>query len=465
MIEKVILANLTLSEEFARKTIPFLKSEYFHDQVDKTLFNLIDDYSKKYNKFPSKEALGIELTHRDNLSEDNFKKCTDFVESMELDDTDFDWLVDVTEKFCQDKAIYNAIMKSIQVLDDKTGKLLKGSIPSLLSDALAVNFDTNIGHDFIADASQRFDFYHTREAKIPFDLDLMNRITKSGVSRKTLNIILAGTGVGKSLFMCHMAANNLTEGQNVLYITLEMAEERIAERIDANLLDVPLDELMLLTKESYQSKIDRIKTKTNGRLIIKEYPTSQASANNFRHLIQELKIKKNFTPDIVYIDYINICASARIKHGANVNSYTYIKAVAEELRGLAVENDVPIFSATQTNRSGFTSSDVGLEDTAESFGLPATADFMFAVIRTEELDALNQVLVKQLKNRYADLGSNRRFVIGIDRSKMRLYDCEQDAQDDLLDGPVMDKTDFGKKDFDRTSNQKKYVKTVFEDFK
>jgi archaellum biogenesis ATPase FlaH len=350
-------------------------------------------------------------------------------------------------------------------LDDKTGKLSKGSIPSLLADALSVNFDTNIGHDFIADADQRFDFYHTREAKIPFDLDMMNRITKSGVSRKTLNVILAGTGVGKSLFMCHMAANNLTEGQNVLYITLEMAEERIAERIDANLLDVPLDELTLLTKQSYQSKIDRIKTKTKGRLIIKEYPTSQASANNFRHLIQELKIKKNFIPDIIYVDYLNICASARIKHGANVNSYTYIKAIAEELRGLAVENDVPIFSATQTNRSGFTSSDVGLEDTAESFGLPATADFMFAVIRTEELDALNQVLVKQLKNRYSDLGSNRRFVIGIDRGKMRLYDCEQNAQDDLLDGPVMDKTDFGKKDFDRSNSQKKYTKTVFEDFK
>jgi hypothetical protein len=465
MIEKVILANLTLSEEYARKTIPFLKSEYFHDQVDKTLFNLIDEYSKKYNKFPSKEALTIELSHRDNLGEDNFKKCADSIESMELDDTDFDWLVDQTEKFCQDKAIYNAIMKSIQVLDDKTGKLSKGSIPSLLADALSVNFDTNIGHDFIADAGQRFDFYHTREAKIPFDLDMMNRITKSGVSRKTLNVILAGTGVGKSLFMCHMAANNLTEGQNVLYITLEMAEERIAERIDANLLDVPLDELTLLTKQSYQSKIDRIKTKTKGRLIIKEYPTSQASANNFRHLIQELKIKKNFIPDIIYVDYLNICASARIKHGANVNSYTYIKAIAEELRGLAVENDVPIFSATQTNRSGFTSSDVGLEDTAESFGLPATADFMFAVIRTEELDALNQVLVKQLKNRYSDLGSNRRFVIGIDRGKMRLYDCEQNAQDDLLDGPVMDKTDFGKKDFDRSNSQKKYTKTVFEDFK
>ena len=462
MIEKVILANLALNEEFARKVVPFLKPEYFHDSVDRAVFDVIDSYSKKYNKFPSKEALGIELSRRDNLSEDTFKSCTEFVEGMELDDTDFDWLVDQSEKFCQDKAIYNAIMKSIQVLDDKTGKLSKGSIPALLSDALAVSFDTHIGHDFIGDASARYDFYHTKEVKIPFDLDLFNRITKGGLSRKTLNVILAGTGVGKSLCMCHMAANNLTDGKNVLYITLEMAEERIAERIDANLLDTPLDELELLPKESYEAKMERLRTKCKGRLIIKEYPTSQASSSNFRHLIQELKIKKNFVPDIIYIDYLNICASARIKHGANVNSYTYIKAIAEELRGLAVENDVPIVSATQTTRSGYTSSDVGLEDTSESFGLPATADFMFAVIRTEELDELNQVLVKQLKNRYSDVGANRRFVIGIDRSKMRLYDCEQSAQDDILDGPVMDKTEFGKRLAD--TGGKKFDKSMFEDF-
>lgn len=463
MIEKVILANLALNEEFARKVVPFLKPEYFHDSVDRAVFDVIDSYSKKYNKFPSKEALGIELSRRDNLSEDTFKSCTEFVEGMELDDTDFDWLVDQSEKFCQDKAIYNAIMKSIQVLDDKTGKLSKGSIPALLSDALAVSFDTHIGHDFIGDASARYDFYHTKEVKIPFDLDLFNRITKGGLSRKTLNVILAGTGVGKSLCMCHMAANNLTDGKNVLYITLEMAEERIAERIDANLLDTPLDELELLPKESYEAKMERLRTKCKGRLIIKEYPTSQASSSNFRHLIQELKIKKNFVPDIIYIDYLNICASARIKHGANVNSYTYIKAIAEELRGLAVENDVPIVSATQTTRSGYTSSDVGLEDTSESFGLPATADFMFAVIRTEELDELNQVLVKQLKNRYSDVGANRRFVIGIDRSKMRLYDCEQSAQDDILDGPVMDKTEFGKRLAD--TGGKKFDKSMFEDFR
>ena len=463
MIEKVILANLALNEEFARKVVPFLKHEYFHDSVDRAVFDVIDSYSKKYNKFPSKEALAIELSRRDNLSEDAFKACTEFVEGMELDDTDFDWLVDQSEKFCQDKAIYNAIMKSIQVIDDKTGKLSKGSIPALLSDALSVSFDTHIGHDFIGDASARYDFYHTKEVKIPFDLDLFNRITKGGLSRKTLNVILAGTGVGKSLCMCHMAANNLTDGKNVLYITLEMAEERIAERIDANLLDTPLDELELLPRDTYDSKMERLRTKCKGRLIIKEYPTSQASSSNFRHLIQELKIKKNFVPDIIYIDYLNICASARIKHGANVNSYTYIKAIAEELRGLAVENDVPIVSATQTTRSGYTSSDVGLEDTSESFGLPATADFMFAVIRTEELDELNQVLVKQLKNRYSDVGANRRFVIGIDRSKMRLYDCEQSAQDDILDGPVMDKTEFGKRLAD--TGGKRFDKSMFEDFR
>ena len=463
MIEKVILANLALNEEFARKVIPFLKTEYFHDQVDRTIFELIDSYSKKYNKFPSKEALSVELSNHDRLNEQTFKSCSEAVESMAVDDTDFDWLVDQSEKFCQDKAIYNAIMKSIQVLDDKTGKLSKGSIPSLLTDALAVSFDTHIGHDFLADSMSRYDFYHTKEIKVPFDLDLMNRITKGGLSKKTLNVILAGTGVGKSLFMCHMAANNLTDGKNVLYITLEMAEERIAERIDANLLDTPLDQLEDLPRESYEAKIERLKTKCKGRLIVKEYPTSQASSSNFRHLIEELKIKKNFVPDIIYIDYLNICASARIKYGANVNSYTYIKAIAEELRGLAVENDVPIVSATQTTRTGYTSSDVGLEDTSESFGLPATADFMFAVIRTEELDGLNQVLVKQLKNRYSDVGSNRRFVIGIDRRKMRLYDCEQDAQDDLLDGPVMDKTEFGQR-LDKAAGSK-FNKSMFEDFK
>lgn len=464
MLEKVILANLALNEEFARKVIPFIKSEYFHDRVDKTVFDLIDSYSKKYNKFPNKAALAVELSSKDNLGEETFKQCTEFVEKMELDNADFDWLVDQTEKFCQDKAIYNAIMSSISILDDKSGKLAKGSIPKLLSDALAVNFDTSIGHDFLLDSESRFEFYRRHEEKIPFDLALLNKITKGGLSRKTLNIVLAGTGVGKSMFMCHSAANNLTDGLNVLYITLEMAEERIAERIDANLLDIPLDELALIPKASYDTKVERLKSKTKGRLIIKEYPTACASSSNFRHLIEELKIKKNFVPDIIYIDYLNICASARIKHGANVNSYTYIKAIAEELRGLAVEFDVPIVSATQTTRSGYTSSDLGLEDTSESFGLPATADFMFAIISTEEFESLNQVLVKQLKNRYSDVGSNRRFMLGVDRRKMRFYDVDQDAQENLLDGPVMDNTEFGKQEKNRTGTSK-FNKNMFEAFK
>jgi hypothetical protein len=463
MIEKVILANLAMNEEFARKVIPFVKPEYFHDRVDKTVFDLIDSYSKKYNKFPNKAALSVELSARDNLGEETFKQCSEFVDKMQLDDSDFDWLVDQTEKFCQDKAIYNAIMTSIHILDDKTGKLAKGSIPKLLSDALAVNFDTSIGHDFLMDADARFEFYRRHEEKIPFDLDMLNRITKGGLSRKTLNIVLAGTGVGKSMFMCHAAANNLNMGMNVLYITLEMAEERIAERIDANLLDIPLDELAIVPKESYEAKVSRLKTKTKGRLIIKEYPTASASSSNFRHLIEELKIKKNFVPDIIYIDYLNICASARIKHGANVNSYTYIKAIAEELRGLAVEFDVPLVSATQTTRGGYTSSDLGLEDTSESFGLPATADFMFAIISTEEFESLGQVLVKQLKNRYSDVGSNRRFMLGVDRRKMRFYDVEQDAQENLLDGPVMDNTKFGQEDKNRSAG--KFDKKMFEAFK
>lgn len=463
ILEKVILTNLALNEEFARKVIPFIKSEYFHDRVDKTIFELIDTYSKKYNKFPSREALAVELSTRQNLGEENFKQCTEFVEKMELDDSDFQWLVDQTEKFCQDKAIYNAIMTSIHILDDKTGKLAKGSIPKLLSDALAVNFDTSIGHDFLLDSESRFEFYRRKEEKIPFDLALFNTITKGGLSRKTLNIVLAGTGVGKSMFMCHAAAHNLSEGRSVLYITLEMAEERIAERIDANLLDISLDEIEMIPKESYEAKIERLKSKTKGRLIIKEYPTACASSSNFRHLIEELKIKKNFIPDVIYIDYLNICASARIKHGANVNSYTYIKAIAEELRGLAVEFDVPVVSATQTTRGGYTSSDLGLEDTSESFGLPATADFMFAIISTEEFESLNQVLVKQLKNRYSDVGSNRRFMLGVDRRKMRFYDVEQDAQENLLDGPVMDNTKFGQEDKNRTGG--KFDKKMFMEFK
>jgi replicative DNA helicase len=474
-IEQIVLSNLLFNEEYSRKVIPFLKDEYFTDYIDKTIFNLIDEYVKTYNSFPSKEALAIELSNKDNLNEDSFKKCKEFLVELNQDpNTKNDWLLDQTEKFCQDKAIYNAIMSSIQILDDKTGKTTKGGIPQILTDALAISFDTHIGHDFLEDAESRYEFYHAKEVKLPFDLEYFNKITRGGLPKKTLNIALAGTGVGKSLFMCHCAAANLTEGRNVLYITLEMAEERIAERIDANLLDIPVDELKTIPKEMYTNKLARVNKKTNGKLIIKEYPTACAGSANFRHLLNELKIKKNFKPDIIYIDYLNICTSSRIRHGANVNSYTLIKAIAEELRGLAVEFDVPIVSATQTTRSGYSSSDVGLEDTSESFGLPATADFMFALIATEELTELGQIMVKQLKNRYNDPGTNRRFVLGVDRSKMRLYDVEQSAQDDILDGPnnskkndksVFDKGKFMSEDMERNMPRKKFDKGKFEGFK
>jgi len=465
-LENVIFSNILHNQDYGRKTIPFLKAEYFHDASDKAVFEIIDDYVKKYNSFPSKEALLIDLSNRGSMSDDLYKKARSTVEDLHHDEkTEINWLIDQTEKFCQEKAVYNAIMNSIQILDDKTGKQSKGAIPQILSDALAVSFDTHIGHDFVEDSDSRFEFYHAKEIKIPFDLDYFNKITVGGLPRKTLNIALAGTGVGKSLFMCHAASANLAQGLNVLYITMEMAEEKIAERIDANLLDVTLDQLKELPKEIYEKKIARIKSKTKGKLIIKEYPTACAGSANFRHLLNELKIKKNFTPDIIYIDYLNICMSSRLKHGANVNSYTYIKTVAEELRGLAVEYNVPVVSATQTTRSGYSSSDVGLEDTSESFGLPATADFMFALISTEELAELGQIMVKQLKNRYSDTGIARRFVLGIDRSKMRLYDVEQSAQEDLLDGPVMDSTKFGEEDRERSKPKSKFDKSKFEGFK
>ena len=457
-LERAIFNNLLNNEQYARKTIPFLKPDYFHNRNDKVVFELIDYYVNKYNAFPTKEALLVDLNGRDNISEDQFKECKEIVDEIP-EHTDqlssVDWLVDQTEKFCQDKAIYNAIMQSIQVMDDKTGKLSKGSIPQLLSDALAVSFDTSIGHDFIDDADARYEFYHRKEERLPFDLDYLNKITRGGIPRKTLNILLAGTGVGKTLAMCHFCASYLSLGKNVLYITMEMAEEKIAERIDANLLDVPLDQLSQIPKDSYDKKINRIKEKTPGKLIIKEYPTSTAGAANFRHLLNELKIKRNFTADVIFIDYLNICASSRLKHGANVNSYTYIKAIAEELRGLAVEFNVPIISATQTTRSGFDSSDVSLTDTSESFGLPATADFMVALIATDELKALNQIMVKQLKNRYADPEMYKRFVVGVDRSKMRLYDAEQSAQEDIVDdSPVYDNTPTGKFNKDKFSGFK-----------
>jgi DnaB-like helicase C terminal domain len=470
-IEKVILSNLIYNDEFGRKAIPFLKSEYFQEYSDKILFELIDDYVKKYNSFPTLEALAIDLSNKDGLNDDIFKSSKETISSLEYDqNTKLDWIMDQTEKFCQDKALYLAIMQSIKIMDEKNGSLSKGSIPSILTDALAVSFDTHIGHDFLADAESRYEFYHRKEKRVPFDLDYFNTITNGGLPNKTLNIALAGTGVGKSLFMCHCAAANLTRGLNVLYITLEMAEERIAERIDANLLNVTVDELELLPRQSYQTKVEAVKAKTNGKLIIKEYPTACAGSANFRHLLNELKIKKNFVPDIIYIDYLNICTSSRMKYGANVNSYTLVKAIAEELRGLAVEYDVPIVSATQTTRSGYSNSDLGLEDTSESFGLPATADFMFALIKTEELAELNQIMVKQLKNRYSDPGSNRRFVIGVDHSKMRLYDVDDSAQQDVLEGPkqnkaIFDNSKFGEEEYERSRPKAKFDISKFQGFK
>jgi len=398
----------------------------------------------QYNALPTKEALMIELDNNSKVSDDDFTKCSGVISELNADvNTDKEWLIEKTEKFCQEKAIYNAIMESISIIDGKE-KRDKGGIPELLSDALSVSFDPSVGHDFLDDSDSRWDFYHRVEERLPFDLEYLNKITKGGIPKKSLTVILAGSGVGKSLAMCHMASANLIDGKNVLYITMEMAEEKIAERIDANLLNVSLDELSNLPKNMYDKKIDRVKGKTSGKLIVKEYPTASAHVGHFRHLLNELRLKRQFIPDIIYVDYLNICMSHRIKTGSNVNSYTLIKSIAEELRGLAVEKNLPIMSATQTTRSGFTSSDVGLEDTSESFGLPATADFMFAIISTEELEELGQIMVKQLKNRYNDPTSHKRFVLGVDRAKMRLYDVEQQAQDDILDsGPAFDNSEFG----------------------
>jgi archaellum biogenesis ATPase FlaH len=453
-LEKKILKHLIYDEEYTRKVLPFIKNEYFGDQSEKVLFEQIQFYVTKYNAMPSREALEIEIDNRANLTDDQHKSTIQLIKEISAEEitNDRDWLIDETETFCQEKAIYNGIMRSIQILDNKNTKesLDKGSIPTILADALSVSFDHHVGHDFLDDAENRYDFYHRVEKRIPFDLDYLNRITKGGLPEKSLNIVLAGTGVGKSLFMCHCAAANLSIGKNVLYITLEMAEERIAERIDANLMNIEVDRLTAMPKDVYLKKIERIHEKTTGKLIIKEYPTASANVNHFKHLLNELKLKRQFIPDIIYIDYLNICSSARMKMGNSVNSYTYIKAIAEELRGLAVESRLPIVSATQTTRSGYASSDVDLTDTSESFGLPATADLMFALISTEDLEDLNQIMVKQLKNRYNDPTTNKRFVIGVDRAKMKLYDVEQTAQNDILDSgqkdePVFDKSDFGKR--------------------
>jgi len=465
MIDQTILANLQSNEPFARKVLPFLKSEYFVNLDERYVYETIQSYVDQYNGLPSKEALRITVSESTNLNEDRFKNVCNVIDNLKSDDSDLDWLVDTTEKFCQDKAIYNAVRESILVLDGDHKKLDKGSIPDLLSKALGVSFDSNIGHDFLDDYEDRYDFYHRKEEKVEFDLELFNEITKGGVSKKALIIALAGTGVGKSLFMCHQAAAAMMNGNNILYITMEMAEERIAERIDANLLDVSLDDLGDIPRDVYKKRIDRVKAKTTGKLIVKEYPTASAGSAHFRHLLNELKLKRNFKPDIIFIDYLNICMSSRLKNAQNVNSYTYIKAIAEELRGLAVEFNVPVVSATQTTRSGYSNSDVGLEDTSESFGLPATADFMFALISSEELEALNQIMIKQLKNRWNDIGKNKRFVVGIDRSKMRLFDVEQEAQDLVDDRPVMDTGDVGERIDAENITAFRKKKPQFTDFK
>jgi archaellum biogenesis ATPase FlaH len=416
--------------------LPFLKEEYFTDKVEKAIFNEITSFTNTYNTPPTIEAIELSVKERRDITDDQVEQSETYlkeIESTSKEESQIQWLVDKTEKFCQEKAIYNAVLASISVLDGKDKTHDKGQIPKILSDALAISFDTSVGHDYLEDSDERYEFYHRKEERIPFDLDYFNKITKGGLPNKTLNIALAGTGVGKSLFMCHVAAGAMSQGFNVLYITMEMAEEKIAERIDANLLNVALDDLMSLPKDMYDKKVAKVKSKVTGKLIVKEYPTASASATHFRTLLNELNLKKSFVPHIIFIDYLNICCSSRIKAGANINSYTYVKSIAEELRGLAVEYNVPIVSATQTTRSGFTSSDPGLEDTSESFGLPATADFMFALVTSEDLEELGQLMVKQLKNRYNDPTYYKRFTIGVDRSKMRLYDVEQSGQDGLAD--------------------------------
>ena len=450
-IERTALSSLVANEDYARKVMPHMRADYFSDRTERIVFEEIKAFAEKYNKIPTQTSLEVEVQNRKDLNEEDFKRVIDVIKTLSTEEVDFDWLVDSTEQFCKDKAVYNAIVEGIQIIDGKDRNRDSTAIPSILSDALAVGFDNHVGHDYVLDSDSRYAFYHRVEEKIPFDLDFFNRITKGGLPPKTLNIALAGTGVGKSLFMCHVAANCLAQGRNVLYITLEMAEERIAERIDANLMNISMDDLQDLPKAMFDGKIDQIRKNTTGQLIIKEYPTASAHVEHFRGLIKELAIKKSFRPEIVFIDYLNICASARFKGQSSVNSYTYVKSIAEELRGLAVETNVPIMSATQTNRTGFVSSDIGLEDTAESFGLPATADFMFALLTNEELEDLNQICVKQLKNRYSDLNVNRRFVLGLDRAKMKLSDVSTNEQKDLVDAnqtefsePVFDKTDFGK---------------------
>ena len=426
-IETTILSNLFFNEDFTRKALPFIESDYFSNSDERELFLQIEKFVEGYKNLPTKETINIELGQRKDLTEEQLKNIKLIINGLSHEKSDLQWLFDTTEKWCKDRAVHNAVLDGIKILDNKDQKRTPEAIPGILANALAVSFDNHIGHDYIEDADARFKFYHTKERKYQFDLDYFNKITKGGVPSKTLNIALAGTGVGKSLFMCHCASHFLSEGLNVLYVTLEMAEERIAERIDANLFDATIDDLHTMPKQLYDSKLEKLNAKTKGKLIIKEYPTASAHSGHFRALLNELALKKSFKPDVIFIDYLNICASARFK-GGNISSYFYIKAIAEELRGLAVEFDVPIFSATQTTRTGFVSTDIGLEDTSESFGLPATADFMFALMSNEELEALGQMKVKQLKNRYNDPSINKAFIIGVDRAKMRLYDVAASAQ-------------------------------------
>ena len=449
-IEQKILTNLIHDEHYCRKVIPFIKREYFADKKESIIASEIGSFFNKYNKPATKEILQIEVQNRKDLTDKELAELTEYIGKLEHEPVNEDWMLENTEKFCKDRAVYNAILNSISIIDGRDKVHTKDAIPSILSDALAVSFDSHIGHDYLDDHLSRFEYYHRVEEKIPFDLEMFNKITKGGLSKKTLNIALAGTGVGKSLFMCHVAGSCLAQGKNVLYITMEMAEERIAERIDANKLNLTMDELKVIDKDIFENRIAKIKDKTQGKLIIKEYPTASAHAGHFRALLEELKLKREFKPDIIFIDYLNICASQRMKQGGSINSYTYVKAIAEELRGLAVEYNVPIVSATQTTRSGYTNSDPGLEDTSESFGLPATADFMFALVSNEELEALNQIIVKQLKNRYNDPSFYKRFVVGIDRAKMKLYDVEASAQENLSDAghddePMFDKSSFGRR--------------------
>jgi replicative DNA helicase len=471
-IENIILSHLVYNKEYARKVIPFVKVEYFSDSSYKVVCTLIEDYANKYNESPSKEALYIDLENKNDMNEDTYQKTKEVIASLACEEvTNQDWLLNETERHFQERAVYNALMESIAIHSDTDATKDKGSIPQILSEALSVSFDSNIGHDFIDNADSRFEFYHSKESRIAFDLEIFNRVTQGGVSRKTLTIALASTGVGKTMFMTHCAAANIMQGYNVLYITMEMSEERIAERIDANLMNVTNDDLRSMSRELYDKKMAKVSEKVKGKLIIKEYPTSGASVAHFRHLIQELKLKKGFTPDIIYIDYLNICSSFRVKMGNSVNSYTYIKSIAEELRGLAVETNTAVFTATQTNRDGYGSSDVDLANTSESFGVPATADLMFALISTEELEEMAQLMVKILKNRYGENG--KKFVIGMDRAKMQLYDAEESAQSDIQssskkkkkqDGPVMDTSKFGERFNDDTPQTWKKTKRNFDDF-